>query len=838
MSLTDQLHLHEPPALCPLPFPPSCVGCLCICMNHTNPLPSFSPHPLSLHLASLPPLPSPTHASHLPLRLVSLPWLSASIAAGVRLPEHIFFPCFKQLPALVGGPGGGEREGRAGEGRGGGGVREGGEGGEVGEEVRGEGRQGFGLLEREQWIERGVEWKESGKGAEGEGEEDEEEEVGEEDVGLETEGRERERVGVVRGVVGPHSECVECDGEGIVQREMMQRAARHEEIRSERCGVEAGGLDSREAASAGHGGLEARGAHVLRCAERTCSHAEACSATASALLGTYGNLVSVSRDTRDSRDREACRTVVTALHDLPQRLPTARTRVSDAAECDSAECVDAAEGNSAEVDAGDSDSAECDCDAERNSSERDSEEVDAREGDSAALRLTWKEKERDARENHKQQRDSQDRLRSDSLQEFAEREVPFDEADSQVRSEWLGSGSEPPGAGLESLGLVSEAQDTVEMGGNEWREETGYAAAEVVRETERVVDEGSGGLDDGGDLRDVIALGDVSGPGPISPGEMLLAAAHADSGAAFVHAGNDIPDMLHTPTSHLSSQLPPVISFPPAVTVLPATALTRSPPPHPPSHPHTLELLPAEPRPSMPQDLVRQQSKPGSCKVRECALPEVWWESSNIHDLCCCTSCCYSCSAACPHSCSSSCSCSCSSGGGGSSSRERVSGSSGGIEMPWAWGCVRWERRVEAMEQAKGLVRARRGGQRQPASSLPRPPAPSVLLDDLAWSVSEPPTEARMLGSLVSGGVEEVGMGEGHGSDGAAGAAGAGGSCASVGTRMHHSQLSALLYPHAFLTLLFPLDVYSEVAPSARSYFSPAGFSSLRLLSLVYSFYQ
>ncbi|CAI5967212.1 unnamed protein product [Closterium sp. NIES-65] len=533
MSLTDQLHLHEPPALCPLPFPPSCVGCLCICMNHTNPLPSFSPHPLSLHLASLPPLPSPSLSSVLSLALSS-PLLSITIA-----------------------------------------------------------------------ITTTTRHRESGKGAEGEGEEDEEEEVGEEDVGLETEGRERERVGVVRGVVGPHSECVECDGEGIVRREMMQRAARHEEIRSERCGVEAGGLDSREAASAGHGGLEARGAHVLRCAERTCSHAEACSATASALLGTYGNLVSVSR--------------------------------------------------------------------------------------------------------------------------------------------------------LESLGLVSEAQDTVEMGVNEWREETGYAAAEVVRETERVVDEGS------------------------------------------------------------------------------ATALTRSPPPHPPSHPHTLELLPAEPRPSMPQDLVRQQSKPGSCKVRECALPEVWWESSNIHDLCCCTSCCYSCSAACPHSCSSSCSCSCSSGGGGSSSRERVSGSSGGIEMPWAWGCVRWERRVEAMEQAKGLVRARRGGQRQPASSLPRPPAPSVLLDDLAWSVSEPPTEARMLGSLVSGGVDEVGMGEGHGSDGAAGA---GGSCASVGTRMHHSQLSALLYPHAFLTLLFPLDVYSEVAPSARSYFSPAGFSSLRLLSLVYSFYQ
>ncbi|CAI5957589.1 unnamed protein product [Closterium sp. NIES-64] len=678
MSLTDQLHLHEPPALCPLPVSPSPSISESLFRSFSCALLAPLIHHHRHHHHHTPSGPKVAyalaHASHLPLRLVSLPWLSASIAAGVRLPEHIFFPCFKQLPALVGGLGGGEREGRAGEGRGGGGVREGGEGGEVGEEVRGEGRQGFGLLEREQWIERGVEWKESGKGAEGEGEEDEEEEVGEEDVGLETEGRERERVGVVRGVLGPHSECVECDGEGIVQREMMQRAARHEEIRSERCGVEAGGLDSREAASAGHGGLEARGAHVLRCAERTCSHAEACSATASALLGTYGNLVSVSQ-------------FLTQQNVIQQNVLTQQKAIQQ-----------------------------------------------------KLTQETVTQQNVTVTQNETHQNVTQKKLTQE-----------------KVRSEWLGSGSEPPGAGLESLGLVSEAQDTVEMGVNEWREETGYAAAEVVRETERVVDEGS------------------------------------------------------------------------------ATALTRSPPPHPPSHPHTLELLPAEPRPSMPQDLVRQQSKPGSCKVRECALPEVWWESSNIHDLCCCTSCCYSCSAACPHSCSSSCSCSCSSGGGGSSSRERVSGSSGGIEMPWAWGCVRWERRVEAMEQAKGLVRARRGGQRQPASSLPRPPAPSVLLDDLAWSVSEPPTEARMLGSLVSGGVDEVGMGEGHGSDGAAGA---GGSCASVGTRMHHSQLSALLYPHAFLTLLFPLDVYSEVAPSARSYFSPAGFSSLRLLSLVYSFYQ
>jgi hypothetical protein len=42
----------------------------------------------------------------------------------------------------------------------------------------------------------------------------------------------------------------------------------------------------------------------------------------------------------------------------------------------------------------------------------------------------------------------------------------------------------------------------------------------------------------------------------------------------------------------------------------------------------------------------------------------------------------------------------------------------------------------------------------------------------------------------------------------------------------------------AFLTILFPIDRFSELGPSSRTFFSEGGFSREQIIELIHSFYQ
>lgn len=52
------------------------------------------------------------------------------------------------------------------------------------------------------------------------------------------------------------------------------------------------------------------------------------------------------------------------------------------------------------------------------------------------------------------------------------------------------------------------------------------------------------------------------------------------------------------------------------------------------------------------------------------------------------------------------------------------------------------------------------------------------------------------------------------------------------------SEKREIVFRGAFLTILFPIDRFSELGPSSRTFFNEGGFSREEILQLVYSFYQ
>lgn len=47
-----------------------------------------------------------------------------------------------------------------------------------------------------------------------------------------------------------------------------------------------------------------------------------------------------------------------------------------------------------------------------------------------------------------------------------------------------------------------------------------------------------------------------------------------------------------------------------------------------------------------------------------------------------------------------------------------------------------------------------------------------------------------------------------------------------------------MVFKNNFLTILFPVDRFSEMGPSSRTYFSNNGFTCLQILDYIYAFYQ
>ena len=52
------------------------------------------------------------------------------------------------------------------------------------------------------------------------------------------------------------------------------------------------------------------------------------------------------------------------------------------------------------------------------------------------------------------------------------------------------------------------------------------------------------------------------------------------------------------------------------------------------------------------------------------------------------------------------------------------------------------------------------------------------------------------------------------------------------------SEKNAQVFKNHFLTILYPVDRFSELGPCSRTYFSDTGFTCLQILEFIYVFYQ
>lgn len=142
------------------------------------------------------------------------------------------------------------------------------------------------------------------------------------------------------------------------------------------------------------------------------------------------------------------------------------------------------------------------------------------------------------------------------------------------------------------------------------------------------------------------------------------------------------------------------------------------------------------------------------------------------------------------------------------------------------------------MNEAKTCVRRRRGPQFQPGRKIPLPLNQSSLLDSICWAISEPTSTASVymdsLGNtLLENGSDMDANGrasmffDAH-DDGRHSETLSGISEDEVLTQpMRENEKREVIYKGAFLTILFPIDRFGEMGPSARTFFSEKGFTRL-----------
>ncbi|KAH1131817.1 hypothetical protein J1N35_003195 [Gossypium stocksii] len=147
-----------------------------------------------------------------------------------------------------------------------------------------------------------------------------------------------------------------------------------------------------------------------------------------------------------------------------------------------------------------------------------------------------------------------------------------------------------------------------------------------------------------------------------------------------------------------------------------------------------------------------------------------------------------------------------------------------------------YEERQQIVHLAKTGVRNRRGRRMQTCQTPIRPISPSSLLDSICWTISEPTSTASVFTDSCS--VEDVNEHQsiffdanGDGQDSRA-------SFTNSTRSLTESERNDLIFKNHFLTILFPVDRFSEMGPSSRTYFSNNGFTCLQVLDYIYCFYQ
>ncbi|XP_039018354.1 uncharacterized protein LOC120149691 [Hibiscus syriacus] len=144
--------------------------------------------------------------------------------------------------------------------------------------------------------------------------------------------------------------------------------------------------------------------------------------------------------------------------------------------------------------------------------------------------------------------------------------------------------------------------------------------------------------------------------------------------------------------------------------------------------------------------------------------------------------------------------------------------------------------RQQIVHLAKTGVRNRRGHHMQTCQTPIHPISPSILLNSICWSISEPTSSASIYTDSFSS--EDVSDHQSMFFDANGDDKDSGASFTNLTRLLTESEKNELIYRNQFLTILFPVDQFSEMGPSSRTYFSYNGFTCLHVLDYIYAFYQ
>ncbi|XP_022730574.1 uncharacterized protein LOC111285399 isoform X2 [Durio zibethinus] len=146
------------------------------------------------------------------------------------------------------------------------------------------------------------------------------------------------------------------------------------------------------------------------------------------------------------------------------------------------------------------------------------------------------------------------------------------------------------------------------------------------------------------------------------------------------------------------------------------------------------------------------------------------------------------------------------------------------------------EERQQIVHLAKTGVRNRRSRRMQTCQTPIRPISPRSLLDSVCWTISEPTSTASIFTDSFSG--EDVSEHQSVFFDANGDGKDSGASFTNLTRSLTESEKNELIFKNHFLTILFPVDRFSEMGPSSRTYFSDNGFKRLQVLDYIYAFYQ
>ncbi|WJX35426.1 hypothetical protein P8452_23419 [Trifolium repens] len=150
---------------------------------------------------------------------------------------------------------------------------------------------------------------------------------------------------------------------------------------------------------------------------------------------------------------------------------------------------------------------------------------------------------------------------------------------------------------------------------------------------------------------------------------------------------------------------------------------------------------------------------------------------------------------------------------------------------------VGYKERQQIVNSAKNGVRSRRGRRMQTCQTPIRPITPNNLLDSICWSISE----ATSTASIYTDSFSAEDPNENHNSiffDAKGDGKDADASFSNSTRPLTESEKSELIFKNHFLTILFPIDRFSEIGPSTRTFFSHNGFTCLQVLDHIHAFYQ